>query len=117
MAQSLFKWQNSELGPFEKKHEEKFKHLEKKHDEEINDLKQLLLLLLPSDKKQMIQEHFDKRKNFDPAKNSNRNDDFSSHNENTTIQDDMDNVSFLLNYSFLFLNQCLDLKASLMKVE
>ena len=98
--------------------EEKFKNLEKKHDEEIkqydneiNDLKQLLLLFLPSDKKQMVQEHFDKRESSTPTKNS-TNDDFSSHIENRTIQDDIhkDDVSYLLNYS-------LDLKASLMKVE
>ena len=65
-------------------------------------MKQLLLLLLPSDKKQMIQEHFDKRKNFDPAKNSNRNDDFSSHNENGIIKHDVnkDNVSYLLSAAF-----------------
>ena len=83
----------------------------KQHEEEINDLKQLLLLLLPSDKKQMVQEHFDKRESSTPTKNS-TNDDFSSHIENRTIQDDIhkDDVSYLLNYS-------LDLKASLMKVE
>ena len=117
---------SNELKAKVKQLEEKFKHLEKKHDEEIkqhdeeikqhdkeiNDLKQLLLLLLPSDKKQMVQEHFDKRENSVLAKNSNRNDNVSSHNENRTIQDDMDkdDVSYLLNYS-------LYLKASLMKVE
>ena len=74
-------------------------------------VQQLLLLFLPSDKKQMVQEHFDKRESSTLAKNS-TNDDFSSHIENRTIQDDIhkDDVSYLLNYS-------LDLKASLMKVE
>jgi hypothetical protein len=109
---------SNELQAKVKQLEEKFKNLEKKHDEEIkqhdneiNDLKQLLLLFLPSDKKQMVQEHFDKRESSTPAKNS-TNDDFSSHIENRTIQDniDKDDVSYLLNYS-------LDLKASLMKVE
>ena len=98
-----------------KQHDEEIKQHDKEikqHDEEINDLKELLLLLLPSDKKQMVQEHFDKRENSVLAKNSNRNDNVSSHNENRTIQDDMDkdDVSYLLNYS-------LYLKASLMKVE
>ena len=109
---------SNELQTKVKQLEEKFKNLKKKHDEEIkqhdneiNDLKQLLLLFLPSDKKQMVQEHFDKRESSTPAKNS-TNDDFSSHIENRTIQDDIDkdDVSYLLNYS-------LDLKASLMKVE
>ena len=97
-----------------KQHEEKFKQLE----EEINDLKQLLLLLLPSDKKQMVQEHFDKRESSAPVKNSTRNDDFSSHNENRTIQDDMnkDNVRYLLSCSFLF-EVMLRFEASLMNVE
>ena len=83
---------------------EMIKEHKKQHDKEINDLKQLLLLLLPSDKKQMVQEHFDKRENAAPAKNSTRNDNFSSHNEKRTIQDDVekDNVSHLLNYSFCF---------------
>ena len=89
-----------------KQHEEKFKQ----YDEEINELKQLLLILLPSDKKQMVQKHFDKRENSAPAKNSTRNDDFSSNNENRTM--DKDNVSYLLNLTFLFMNQYLDLKAS-----
>ena len=104
---------SNELQAKVKQLEEKFKNLEKKHDEkiqqhdnEINDLKQLLLLFLPSDKKQMVQEHFDKRESSTPTKNS-TNDDFSSHIENRTIQDDIDkdDVSYLLNYS-------LDLKAS-----
>ena len=54
---------SNELQAKVKQLEEKFKNVEKKHDEEIkqhdneiNDLKQLLLLFLPSDKKQMVQE-------------------------------------------------------------
>jgi hypothetical protein len=110
---------SDELKAKVKQNQEKIKQLEKKHDEEINDLKQLLLLLLPSDKKQMVQDHFDKRATSALAVKSTRNDDFSSHNENRTIQDDMnkDKVSYLLSCSFLFLKQCLDLKASLMKAD
>ena len=76
----------------------------KQHEEKIKHLEQLLLLLLPSDKKHMVHKHFNKRETSAPANNSTRNDDFSSHNENRRIQDDMDkdNVSYLLNYSFLF---------------
>ena len=87
----------------------------KQHDEEINDLKQLLLMLLPSDKKQMVQDHFDKRAKYALTVKSTKNKDFSSHNENRIIQDDMnkDHVSYLLNYNFLLLKQCLVLKASL----
>ena len=87
----------------------------KEHEEEINDLKQLLLLLLPADKKQMVQDHFDKKKNSAQIVKSSKNDEFSSHVENRTILDDInkDNVSYLLNYIFLFLKQCLVLKASL----
>ena len=84
------------------RHEEKFKQLE----EENNDLKQLLLLLLPSDKKQMVQEHFDTRKNSALTRKPTKTDDFSSHMENRIIQDDMnqDHVSYLLLiYIFLFL--------------
>ena len=109
-----------------KQQDEKFKQLEKKHDEEkkqydeeINDLKQLLLLLLPSDKKLMVQDHFDKRAKSSLSSKSTRTDEYSALTENRIIQDDMpkNNVSFLLNCNFLFLKQCLDLKASLMKVE
>ena len=98
-----------------KEHEEMIKDHKKQHEEEINDLKQLLLLLLPSDKKQMVQDHFDKRENSALTVKSTKNNEFSSHVENRTIQDDMnkDNVSYLLNYIFLFLKQCLVLKASL----
>jgi hypothetical protein len=93
-----------------KEHEEMIKDHKKQHDEEINDLKQLLLMLLPSDKKQMVQDHFDKRANSALAVKSTRNNDFSSHNEDRTIPDDMnqDYVSYLLLiYVFLFLKQCL----------
>ena len=50
----------------------KVKQLEKdkkQHDEKIKDLEQLLLLLLPPDKKQMVQDHFDKRENSALAEN------------------------------------------------
>ena len=109
-----------------KQQDEKFKELEKKHDEEkkqydeeINDLKQLLLLLLPSDKKLMVQDHFDKRAKSSLSSKSTRTDEYSALTENRIIEDDMpeNNVSFLLNCNFLFLKQCVDLKASLMKVE
>ena len=98
-----------------KQHDEQFKQFGKELDEEFNDLKQLLLLLLPSDKIHMVQHLFDNRKNSALARKSARNDDFLSHNENGIIKHDMnkDNVSYLLNYSFLFLKQCLVFKASL----
>ena len=110
---------SDELKTKVKQNQEKIKQLEKKHDEEINDLKQLLLLLLPSDKKKMVQEHFEKRANSALAVKSTQKDDLSSHNENIIIQYDMnkDKVNFLLSCSFLFLKQCLDFKACLMKVE
>jgi hypothetical protein len=102
-----------------KQQDEKFKELEKKHDEEINDLKQLLLLLLPSDKKLMVQDHFDKRAKSSLSSKSTRTDEYSALTANRIIQDDMpeNNVSFLLYCNFLFLKQCLDMKASLMNVE
>ena len=103
--------QNEEkIKQLEKKHDEQFKQFGKELDEEFNDLKQLLLLLLPPDKKQMVQDHFDTRTNSALAVKSTRNNDFSSHNEDRTIPDDMnqDYVSYLLLiYVFLFLKQCL----------
>ena len=78
-------------------------------------MKQLLLLLLPSDKKLMVQDHFDKRAKSSLSSKSTRTDEYSAHNEDRTIQDDMnkDNVSYFLNYIFLFFKQCMVLKASL----
>ena len=72
----------------------------KEHDEDMNDLKQLLLLLLPPDKKQMVQEHFDKRANSALPVKTTRNDDFSFHDENEIIQDDLNEnkVNCLLDY-------------------
>ena len=85
-----------------KQHDEQFKQFGKELDEEFNDLKQLLLLLLPSDKIHMVQHLFDNRTNSALAMKSTRNNDFSSHNENGIIKHDMnkDNVSYLLSAAF-----------------
>ena len=72
-----------------KKLEEKNKQYEKtfkQHDEEINDLKQLLMLLLPADKKQVVQEHFEKKVKCALTVNSSKNDSFSLSNDQTVVQ-------------------------------
>ena len=99
-----------------KENKEMIKDNKKQHDEEINDLKQLLLMLLPSDKKHMVQDHFDKRAKYVRTVKSTKNKDFSSRNENRIIQDYMNknHVSYLFkNCIFLFLKQCKVSKASL----
>ena len=70
-----------------KQNEEKIKQLEKKHDKEINDLKQLLLLLLPSDKKQMVQEHFDEKEKYAMSVHSSKKDNVSFHEDKKIIQE------------------------------
>ena len=69
---------------------EKFKQLEKKHDEDINDLKQLLMALLPPERIQMVQEHFDEKKKYALAVHSSQKDDLSSDNDKKYIQDTLD---------------------------
>ena len=74
-----------------KKLEEKNKQYEKtfkQHDEEINDLKQLLMLLLPADKKQVVQEHFEKKVKCALTVNSSKNDSFSLSNDQTVVKKD-----------------------------
>ena len=84
----------NELKAKVKDHEEVIKQ----HDEEINDLRQLLLQLLPSDKKQIAQEHFDKRANSALPVKSSRNEKFSASNDKEIVQDDLneDKVNYQL---------------------
>ena len=81
-----------------KQYEKTFKQYEetfKQHDEEINDLKQLLMLLLPADKKQVVQEHFEKKVKCALTVNSSKNDSFSLSNDQTVVKNDQkeDDVS------------------------
>ena len=72
--------------------EEKNKQYEqtfKQHDEEINDLRQLLMLLLPEDKKKVVQEHFEKKEKCALTVNSSKNDSCSISNEKTIVQKDL----------------------------
>ena len=68
-----------------KQHENIFKQ----HDKEINDLKQLLMLLLPADKKQMVQEHFDEKAKCALAAKSSKNDNFSISNDKKNLGNDL----------------------------
>ena len=75
-----------------KKLEEKNKQYEqtfKQHDEEINDLRQLLMLLLPEDKKKVVQEHFEKKAKYALTVNSSKNDSLSISNKKTIVQKDL----------------------------
>ena len=81
---------------------EKFKQLEKKHDEDINDLKQLLMALLPPDRKQMVQEHFDEKQKYALAVHSPQKDNISSDNDKKDIQDTL-NEDKVNTYTFCVL--------------
>ena len=73
-------------------HEKTFKQHEnifKQHDKEINDLKQLLMLLLPADEKQMVQEHFDEKAKWALAAKSSKNDNFSISNDKKNFGNDL----------------------------
>ena len=68
-----------------KQHENIFKQ----HDKEINDLKQLLMLLLPADKKQVVQKHFDEKAKCALTENSSKNDNFSISNAKKNFGNDL----------------------------
>jgi hypothetical protein len=77
----------------------------KKLEEEMNDLKQLLMLLLPADKKKVVQEHFEKKAKCVLPLNSSKNDS----NDKTIVQKDLkeDEVSTycwttVLDYNCMF---------------
>ena len=62
---------------------EKFKQLEKKHDEDVNKLKQLLILISPTDRKQMVQEHFNEKEKYVFSEHSSKNDTLIEDKVNT----------------------------------
>ena len=88
--------------PIDERVKEKFKQLEKKHDEDINNLKQLLMALLPPDRKQMVQEHFDEKQKYALAVHSPQKDNISSDNDKKDIQDTL-NEDKVNTYTFCVL--------------
>ena len=79
---------SDELKAKVKQNEEKINQLEKKHD----DLKQLLMLLVPPDKKYLVQEHFDEKEKCALSLHSSKKDNTSFHNDKQTVQDNLNVV-------------------------
>ena len=69
--------------------EEEYDKILKQQDKEINDLKHLLMLLLPPDKKQVVQEHFDQKAKCALKRNSSINYNFLSHDDKQINLEDL----------------------------
>ena len=80
---------SNELKARVKQLEVEYDKILKQQDKEINDLKHFLMLLLPPDKKQVIQEHFDQKAKCALKRNSSINYNFSLQDEKQINPEDL----------------------------